>query len=92
MIRSWVYCNRCSRRLFLLRLRFFQFHLAGRTYTATEAWKKENKSNRFCEICGTKTILKDNSGFTRDYNNINKIMITKVIKNLKIKLLFINSK
>ena len=25
----------------------------------------ENKT--FCEICGTKTILKDNSGFTRDY-------------------------
>lgn len=32
----------------------------------------ENKT--FCEICGTKTILKDNSGFTRDYNNINKIL------------------
>ena len=28
----------------------------------------ENKT--FCEICGTKTILKDNSGFTRDYKNI----------------------
>lgn len=32
----------------------------------------ENKT--FCEICGTKTILKDNSGFTREYNNINKIL------------------
>ena len=32
----------------------------------------ENKT--FCEIWGTKTILKDNSGFTRDYNNINKIL------------------
>ena len=32
----------------------------------------ENKT--FCEICGTKTILKDNSGFTMDYNNINKIL------------------
>lgn len=35
---------------------------------------KAMESDLFCEICGTKSITKDVSGFTRDYNNINKIL------------------
>ncbi len=35
---------------------------------------KAMESELFCQICGTKTITKDASNFTRDYNNINKIL------------------
>ena len=35
---------------------------------------KAMESDLFCQICGTKTITKDTSNFTRDYNNINKIL------------------
>ena len=35
---------------------------------------KAMENEVFCEVCGTKTITRDVSGFTRDYNNINKIL------------------
>ena len=35
---------------------------------------KAMESDLFCQICGTKTIGKDTLNFTRDYNNINKIL------------------
>ena len=35
---------------------------------------KAMESELFCQICGTKSITKDTSNFTRDYNNINKIL------------------
>lgn len=35
---------------------------------------KAMENDLFCQICGTKTITKDTSNFTRDYNNINKIL------------------
>ena len=35
---------------------------------------KAMESELFCQICGTKSITRDNSNFTRDYNNINKIL------------------
>ena len=35
---------------------------------------KAMESDLFCQICGTKTITKDTSNFTRDYYNINKIL------------------
>ena len=35
---------------------------------------KAMESDLFSQICGTKTITKDNYNFTRDYNNINKIL------------------
>lgn len=35
---------------------------------------KAMENETFCQICGTKTITRDASGFTRDYNNINKIL------------------
>ena len=35
---------------------------------------KAMESELFCQICGTKSITRDTSNFTRDYNNINKIL------------------
>ena len=35
---------------------------------------KAMESDLFCQICGTKSITRDTSNFTRDYNNINKIL------------------
>lgn len=35
---------------------------------------KAMENDLFCQICGTKTITKDTLNFTRDYNNINKIL------------------
>ena len=35
---------------------------------------KAMESDLFCQICGTKSITRDVSNFTRDYNNINKIL------------------
>lgn len=35
---------------------------------------KAMENDLFCQICGTKTIGKDTLNFTRDYNNINKIL------------------
>ena len=35
---------------------------------------KAMESELFCQICGTKSITRDASNFTRDYNNINKIL------------------
>ncbi|WP_297712914.1 D-alanyl-D-alanine carboxypeptidase family protein [Clostridium sp.] len=35
---------------------------------------KAMESELFCQICGTKSITMDTSNFTRDYNNINKIL------------------
>lgn len=35
---------------------------------------KAMESELFCQICGTKSITRDTSSFTRDYNNINKIL------------------
>ena len=35
---------------------------------------KAMENDLFCQICGTKTITRDTSNFTRDYNNINKIL------------------
>lgn len=35
---------------------------------------KAMESDLFCQICGTKSITRDASNFTRDYNNINKIL------------------
>lgn len=35
---------------------------------------KAMENELFCEICGTKSITRDVSNFTRDYNNINKIL------------------
>ena len=35
---------------------------------------KAMESELFCQICGTKSITRDVSNFTRDYNNINKIL------------------
>ena len=35
---------------------------------------KAMENEFFCQICGTKSITRDVSNFTRDYNNINKIL------------------
>lgn len=35
---------------------------------------KAMENELFCQICGTKSITKDTYNFTRDYNNINKIL------------------
>ena len=35
---------------------------------------KAMENELFCQICGTKSITRDASNFTRDYNNINKIL------------------
>lgn len=35
---------------------------------------KAMENDLFCQICGTKTISRDKLNFTRDYNNINKIL------------------
>ena len=35
---------------------------------------KAMENDLFCQICGTKSITRDTSNFTRDYNNINKIL------------------
>ena len=35
---------------------------------------KAMENELFCQICGTKSITRDVSNFTRDYNNINKIL------------------
>lgn len=35
---------------------------------------KAMESDLFCQVCGTKSITRDTSNFTRDYNNINKIL------------------
>lgn len=35
---------------------------------------KAMESDLFCQICGTKSITRDTLNFTRDYNNINKIL------------------